>query len=129
MTINLTTTNDNTKYDVVDNEIILFAHSERTDLMNQGALTFSSDVSVNVPKGYIGLVMPLDNLFTKTSLIMPAAPQQVVSGEIIYIYAKSLIAAGARKFKIGDAIARVIFVPITSIEVTHVKKEERTVGA
>lgn len=98
-------------------ELIFHAIGQYIDLKNNAMIEYDTGVAVEIPPGFIGLIIPDPSMVNKTSLVMPTSIQTIDQStkDRIKIKMKPITTEAAKKFKLGDAIARLIVVPLPEI--------------
>lgn len=100
---------------VPDKEImILTCTSKRT---TQKYVTYGTGISINIPKGYAGILFPLDNIYSR-DLIVKDSIGVIDSNndDEIKIKFQKTDEVLPNLYKIGEKIAKLIILPIAEFE-------------
>jgi dUTP pyrophosphatase len=109
----------------------LRAVTEKLHLSKTGPLVeYGTGVSVEIPKGYVGLIFSRSSLQLNTSLILGNGVGVIDSGyrgEIKFFY-RNISPTGGIKYNVGDKIGQLIIIPypeINFIETDDLSTSER----
>ena len=105
----------------------LTATSRQVD--NNGCIVFGTGISVEIPKGYVGLVFPRSSI-AKTDLSLSNAGGVIDSGyrgEIMFKFRFEQSVDGTpHLYKVGDRIGQLIIMPYPTIEFEEVDELSET---
>lgn len=97
----------------------LYAIGERFDAEGR-YLEYSTGIAVEIPAGYVGKVHPRSSNRNK-DIVFPHSVGVIDSdyrGEVTVIF-KSLLNAGARKYKVGERVAQLIIEKLPDVELVE----------
>lgn len=111
----------------------LYAASFETLQLPSGpAIEYNTDIAVEIPEGYVGLLFARSSITTKTSLMMGNSVGVIDSSYrgAIKLQFRATAFSGVKKYEIGDKIGQLVVVPYVEVNVEEVKElSETTRGA
>lgn len=105
------------------------AVSRETLQLGTGAvIQYDTGISIEIPKGYVGLIAPRSSITTKTSLFLGNSIGVIDSdyrGTIKFQF-RATSFSGVKAYEVGDRIGQIMFVPCEQVELQEVDELEDT---
>lgn len=107
----------------------LVATSEKLTMTSGTPMAeYGTSVAVQIPEGYVGLLVPRSSIGNNTTLVLANSCGIIDSGFLgeIKFQFRQIAMAGAKKYKIGDRIGQLVVIKLADLEMTQVSDFEQT---
>jgi dUTP pyrophosphatase len=94
---------------------------EEIDNQDFGYIQYHTDLSVEIPKGYVGYIFPRSSV-SNTGLILANSVGVIDSGYRGEIMVRFKHIKSTKKYNIGDRVCQLIIMPIPKVEIVEVEE-------